>query len=79
MFIGVIIYMGVHLEPNLALYWNTDLAKGLLHSIPSHLSLIRFEQIKRYLYISCAETDKSKGFDSPDNKLWWYKLEPLAS
>ena len=78
-FMGAIIYMGVHLEPDIAWYWNTDSAKGLVHSIPSYLSLRRFEQIKRYLHISCSETDKSKELDHPNNKLWWYKIEPLAS
>jgi hypothetical protein len=71
--------MGVHLEPDIPLYWNPDLAKGPFHSIPSYLSLNQFQQIKRYLYISCSETDKSRGFEHPNNKLWWYELEPLAS
>jgi hypothetical protein len=78
-FIGAIIYMGVHSEPNTALYWNTDPARGPIHTIPSYLSLRRFEQIKRYLHISCAETDMSKGMNDPNNKIWWYKVEPLAS
>jgi hypothetical protein len=78
-FIGVIIYMGVHIEPETTLYWNSDLTKGPLHTIPSHISLTRFQQLKRYLHISCTETDKSKGFNEPNNKIWWYKLEPLAS
>ena len=47
-FIGVIIYMGVHKEPQIEMYWNTDFNKGPLHSIPKHISLRRFEQIKRY-------------------------------
>jgi hypothetical protein len=78
-FIGVIIYMGVYIAPDTTWYWNTDTVKGLIHSIPSHLLLRRFEQIKRYLYISCVETDKLKGFDQPNNKVWWYKLKPFAS
>jgi hypothetical protein len=49
-FIGVIIYMGVHYEPETTWYWNTDLAKGPIHSIPSYLHLHRFQQIKRYLW-----------------------------
>jgi hypothetical protein len=33
----------------------------------------------QYLHISCAETDKSRGLDQPNNRIWWYKVEPFAS
>lgn len=78
-FIGTIIYMGVHEEPRISMYWNTDFDKGPLHSIPSHISLSRFEQIKRYCHISCSESDKRAGYHLTNNKRWWYKVEPLAS
>ncbi len=78
-FIGAIIYMGIHEEPRIDMYWNTDSNKGPLHSIPSHITLRRFEQIKRYCHISCPNRDQEKGFHLPSNKIWWYKLEPLAS
>ena len=78
-FIGVIIYMGVHKEPQIEMYWNTDFNKGPLHSIPKHISLRRFEQIKRYCHISCPESDERNGYHLPSNKVWWYKVEPLAS
>jgi len=71
--------MGVHDEPQYDMYWNTDFNKGPLHTISSHISLRRFEQIKRYCHISCSESDKQKGYHLPGNKIWWYKLEPLAS
>jgi hypothetical protein len=48
-FIGAIIYIAVHEDPEIPMYWNTDLNKGPLHSIPSHMSLRRFEQIKSKL------------------------------
>jgi len=41
-FLGAIIYMGVHEEPQIGMYWNTDFNKGPLHSIPNHISLNRF-------------------------------------
>jgi hypothetical protein len=78
-FIGAIIYMGIHEEPSLAMYWNTDINKGPLHTLPYHMSLRRYEQIKRYCHISCSESDQRAGYDLPTNKRWWYKLEPLAS
>lgn len=78
-FIGVIIYMGIHTEPQIPGYWNTDFNKGPLHSISEHISLRRFEQIKRYCHISCPESDQKEGYHLPSNKIWWYKVEPLAS
>jgi hypothetical protein len=78
-FIGAIIYMGVHEEPQIPMYWNTDFNTGPLHSIPNHISLCRFDQIKRYCHISCPENDERAGYHLPSNKIWWYKLEPLAS
>ncbi len=79
MFIGAIIYMGIHKEPRVDMYWNTDFNKGPLHLIPSHISLRRFEQIKRYCHISCPISDQQRGYYLPSNKIWWYKVEPLAS
>lgn len=78
-FIGAIIYMGVHEEPQIEMYWNTDFNKGPLHSISSRLSLCRFEQIKRYCHISNPKNNEKAGYHLPSNKIWWYKVEPLAS
>jgi hypothetical protein len=30
--------MGVHTEPEIAMYWNTDFNKGPLHSITTHIT-----------------------------------------
>jgi hypothetical protein len=54
-FVGILIYMGVHKEPQIEHYWRRDRTKGPLHTIPLHMSLIRFEQLKRYLHISRTE------------------------
>ena len=78
-FIGAIIYMGIHEEPDASMYWNTDFNKGPLYTIPSYMSLRRYQQIKRYCHISCHQSDQSAGYHLPSNKRWWYKLEPLAS
>lgn len=78
-FLGAIIYMGVHEEPQVEMYWNTDFNKGPLHSIPNHISLNRFEQIKRYCHISNPDQDEKNGYYLPTNKTWWYKMEPLSS
>jgi hypothetical protein len=42
-FLGVVIYMGIHDEPQIEMYWNTDFNRGPLHSITNHISLCRFE------------------------------------
>ena len=78
-FVGTMIYMGVHEEPRVEMYWNTDFNTGPLHSITSHISIHRFQQIKRYCHISCPESDERAGYYLPSNEKWWYKLEPLAS
>jgi Transposase IS4 len=68
--------MGVHKEPQIENYWNTNIQLGPLHTIAYHISLCRFEQIKRFLHISDAEDDIRQGRDNTDK--WWYKLDPLA-
>jgi hypothetical protein len=78
-FIGVIVYMGVHEEPAIPMYWNSDFNKGPLHPITNHISLQRFQQIKRHCHISDPQSDEESGYHLPSNKIWWYKLEPLAS
>jgi hypothetical protein len=57
-FIGAIIYIGVHKEPKIPIYWNTDFNKGPLYTISTHISLRRFKQIKRYCHISCPKSDQ---------------------
>jgi hypothetical protein len=70
--------MGIYKEPQIRMYWNSDFNKGPLYSIVSHIPLRRFEQIKRYCYISCPRGDEQAGYHLPSNKIWWYKVEPLA-
>jgi hypothetical protein len=77
-FIGVVIYIGVYLEANIASYWNTK-PIAPTHILSSNISLYRYKQIKRYLHISCSITDINNGFHLPNNDRWWYKIEPLSS
>jgi hypothetical protein len=70
MFISTIIYIGVYKEPRIDMYWNTDFNKGPLHSITNHILLCRFEQIKRYCYISNIKQDQVKGYYLPSSKIW---------
>ena len=58
--------MGVHKEPQIENYWNTDIQSGPLHTVAYHISLCQFEQIKRFLYISDAKDDIRQGRDNTD-------------
>jgi hypothetical protein len=69
MFLSAIIYMGVHEEPAIEMYWNIDFNKGPLHTISTHISLCCFEQIKRFCHISCPESDERAGYHLPYNKI----------
>ena len=68
--------MGVHQSPRVDRYWRQDIQQGPLHSPQLYMSQKRFEQIKRFLHISRPDTDSKR---QPQDKRWWYKLEPLAS
>jgi hypothetical protein len=61
------------------MYWNIDFSKGPVYLILNHILLYCFKQIKRYCHVSCPENDKKEGYYLSSNKIWWYKLEPLAS
>ena len=78
-FLGVVIYMGVYPCPQIEDYWNTDLKKGPNHTVAIHMSLVRFEQIKRYLHVSSIEADTRQGKEANTDTIWWHKVEPLAS
>jgi hypothetical protein len=69
-FISAIIYIGIHEEPDISIYWNSDSNKGPIYTIKTYISLIRFQQIKRYYYISDSTSDKLAGYDLPSNKRW---------
>jgi hypothetical protein len=43
------------------------------------MSLVRFEQIKRYLHVLSIEVDQREGIEANGDKIWWHKVEPSAS
>jgi hypothetical protein len=49
---GIYFYMGVHREPNFEIYWETPKPNGPNHALSKHMSLNRFENLRRYLHIS---------------------------
>jgi hypothetical protein len=69
-FISAIIYIGIYYKPVTSMYWNSDPNKGPIYLIKSHISIIRFEQIKRYCHISDSNSDKAASLDLPTNNQW---------
>ena len=61
--------MGVHEEPRFSMYWNTDFNIGPVHPIAGHISLRRFQQIKRYCHISSEQSDKANSLHLLSNKI----------
>ena len=76
-FLGILIYIGVHRSPRIESYWCQEPDEPL-HTPRRYMSLFRFQQIKRFIHISRLEADSSYK-QQPKDKRWWYKLEPLAS
>ncbi|QSS59577.1 hypothetical protein I7I51_09013, partial [Histoplasma capsulatum] len=68
-FLGQIIYMGVHKSPAIGDYWNRNDVQGPVHSSRLHMGQKQFEQIKRYIHISNPRRPESSSFIQ--------KLEPL--
>ncbi|KAJ5562285.1 hypothetical protein N7461_001046 [Penicillium sp. DV-2018c] len=73
-FVGIIIYMGLNSLPRESSYWKGDSVQR--RSFQPYMSLVQFQQIKRFLHISWPTT---RDPTQPDDERWWYKLEPLAS
>ena len=67
-YIAICIYMRVHSQSSVSEYWNRDFSKGSLHSmIHEHISLIRWQQIDRFLRISRFISSQSTVFEKLDD------------
>jgi hypothetical protein len=77
--LGIVIYMGVHSSPALSDYWKHD-AENPDHSIRHHRGLTRFEKIKRFLHIASptapSETQDAQG---RVRRLWHSKVDPILN
>ena len=52
-YLGVSIWMGLHIESSIPEFWNIDPQKGPVHEqVSKHISLVRWQQIDRYFHIS---------------------------
>ena len=68
-FLAILIYMGLYPSNGIEELWNQD-PTGPIHQIAKEMTLIRFQQIKRYLHISKSQDN---------NSLYYSKVEPLLS
>lgn len=69
---GVWIYMGIHAEPSVGDYWNTDIRKPSHYAVRQAIGLRRWEQIDRFFHISKPLPPDDTTDQSP-----FKKLEPL--
>lgn len=87
-FYGILYYMGVHKEPNYSIYWEKGKTDAPLHTISTHMTLNRYENLRRYIHVSkptqlppeprTKEEDEKLPMEILE-KLWWWKMEPLLS
>lgn len=73
-FLGIILLMSLDHSPRIEDYWKNNLDKPIYTAIQRAMSIIRFQQIKRFFKMSDPRNDADS--TGPD---WWKKLEPFAS
>jgi len=90
-FVGALIYMGLHPEGETANYWYRDIFSGPNHTPALWMKQDRFTQIQRFLHCSPEDTEDIKAHTSKEldkmtaaerrstNQRWWRKMEPLIS
>jgi hypothetical protein len=49
---GILYYIGIHREPNYRIYWETSKPNGPIHALSKHMTLNRYENLRRFLHIS---------------------------
>ena len=68
-FLAILIYLGLYPQNSIEELWNNNIS-GPIHQISKEMTLIRFQQIKRYLHISKLQDN---------NNPYYAKVEPLLS
>lgn len=68
-FLGILVYMGIFRLPCVEDYWSTNPSYPQ-HSIAHFMTLVRFQQLKRFLHVSHP--------DLPEEH-WYSKVEPLTT
>ena len=80
-FVGILVYMGVHNSHGIKNYWKTDLPG---HNLGRFMGLNRLYQIKRYFHVSDPDPDFydpaiEDDEDLREDQIWWHKVNPLAA
>ena len=71
-YLGVSIWIGLHIESSIPEFWNMDPLKGPVHELVyKHIGLTRWQQIDRFFHISKPQTGHKQ--ERP-----FVKLEPLS-
>lgn len=89
-FVSCAIYMGIHPLGDTTLYWNPNQEKAATHPLTNVLSLIRYQQLRRYFHISDPRSAEGLRVESIEEEedgmpqenvqsVWWHKIEPLVS
>jgi hypothetical protein len=87
-FIGILIYMGLHQESGAQDYWGTNILNGPVHTCAKYMSHDRYQQLHRFFHVSdpsdslnpdLSESQLDELLEGQEEKHWWYKLEPLIS
>lgn len=68
-FIRALLYIGVHKEPRINMYWNQDKKRGPIYIISAYIALNCYKDIKRYCYISNPEDDERLNRHLPTNAI----------
>jgi hypothetical protein len=75
-YLGILIYMGIHVEPYINDYWNTSEDRPVHQAVRMTMSMHRWNQIDRYLHIRDPALDQL--FERPDDKVRPHeKVDPL--
>ena len=70
-FIGQLIFMSLHGCKSVVEYWRQVKRHGRIWRVENMLSLLRFQQIKRYLHVEPVQ------IEGRSDSEWWKKIEPL--
>ena len=74
-YLGVSIWMGLHIESSIPEFWNIDPIKGPIHEqVLKHISVKRWQQIDRFFHISKPHLGQQLG----QQETPFVKLEPLS-
>lgn len=69
-YLSIVIHMGIHCESRTTDYWRKDAFFGVTHRVTETMSLKRFEQIDRYIYVCPPRDSNSSKFASTFERVY---------